>query len=373
LSCSEPSLSWRLISRVVLASSVAVLVAYAWLYWKNFKVAEVLRDRTLIGQAQDIAQHLWLGPDGSVRLQLPAQLEEAYDDKKGTYHYAVRDVSRELLISSRTSVGLAPDLGRRNPRVYDYDRNIDRTQHVFGAAAETRLGHRSLVVQVERSSTSGDTLGAKVVREFFTDGGWLGAPFVLALLAMCAVTVRGTLAPVRRLSALATQIGPARADLRLPETGIPSEVLPLVRAVNSALERLEGGFRQQREFTANAAHQLRTPLAVLTANIDLIPDAAIASSLRRDLQAMSRLATQLLLVARLEASAVDLEQPVDLGALARETVISLGPIAVATGKTIAVDADNAPILVRGNPLLIRCALDNRMRTQSCLLPRAPRC
>ena len=355
---SEPSLSWRLISRVVLASCAAVLVAYAWLYWKNFEVEEVLRDRTLMTQAQEIAQHLWLQPDGSVQLQLSAQLAEAYNSARAPYHYAVRDASGELLMSSGASVGPIPHLGRHNPRVYDYNPNIDGVQRVFGAAVGVELGDRRLVVQVERSHTANDSLGAKVVDEFLTDGGWLGVPFVLALLAICVVTVRRTLAPLRRLSAVATRIGPAKVDLRFPETGIPSEVLPLVRAVNSALDRLEGGVRQQREFTANAAHQLRTPLAVLAANIDLIPDEATSTSLRRDLETMSRLVTQLLLVARLEASAVDLEQAVDLGAIAGDTVISLGPIAVGAGKTIALESDNVRSLVRGNPSLIRTALDN---------------
>lgn len=366
---SAPSLSWRLISRVVLAGSAAVLVAYAWLYWKNFKVAEVLRDRTLIAQAQDIAQHLWLGPDGGVRLQLPAQLEEAYDDKKGVYHYAVRDGSGELLMSSGANVGPIPNLGRLNPRTYDYKPNINATRQVFGVADEIRLGDRSLVIQVERRRTGGDSLGAKVVNEFFTDGGWLGAPFLLALLGICAVTVRRTLAPVRRLSVLATQIGPARADLRFPETGVPSEVLPLVQAVNSGLDRLAAGFHQQREFTANAAHQLRTPLAVLAANIDLIADEAIAASLRRDLEVMSRLATQLLLVARLETSALDLDQSVDLEAVARETVISLGPLAVAAGKTIAVDAADGKAAARGNLSLIRSALDNLVENAIAHTPK----
>ncbi len=354
---SAPSLSWRLVSRVVLASFVAVLVAFAWLYWKNYQVQGLLRDRALVAQAQDIGQHLSVRSNGSIQLKLPARLEEAYNEDRGAYHYSVRDATGELLMSSAASVGAMPHIGRQNFAVYDYNPKAGG-RHVFGAAAAVQVDDRSFVVQVEQSHPGGDSLGARVTQEFLTDGGWLCVPFLATLLAISAVTVRRSLAPLRKLSTVAAKIGPADADLRFPEGGVPREVLPLVRAINSALDRLEVGFRQQREFTANAAHQLRTPLAVLTANIDLLPDQAVSTSLRSDLEAMSRLVTQLLLVARLEASTVDLEQMVDLGEVARETVISLGPIAVAAGKTIAVDADNVHTLVRGNSSLIRDALEN---------------
>jgi signal transduction histidine kinase len=354
---SVPSLSWRLVSRVVLASFVAVLVALAWLYWKNYSVQGLLRDRTLVAQAEDIGQRVSLRSDGGVRLKLPARLEEAYNEDSGAYHYAVRDAAGELLMSSAASMGPVPDIGRQNFAVYDYNPKTGGPR-VFGAAATVQIDDRSFVVQVEQSHPGPDSLSAKVTHEFLTDGGWLCVPFLIALLAISAVTVRRTLTPLRQLSIVATQLGPANADLRFPEGDIPREVLPLVRAINSALDRLEAGFHRQSEFTANAAHQLRTPLAVLAANIDLIPDPAISASLRGDLDAMSRLVTQLLLVARLEASAVDWEQMVDLGEVARETVISLGPIAVTAGKTIAVDADDVRTLVRGNQSLIRGALEN---------------
>ena len=88
--------------------------------------------------------------------------------------------------------------------------------------------------------------------------------------------------------------------MRLPSAGIPKEILPLVSSVNNVLDRLDAGLRQQREFNANAAHQLRTPLAVLGANIDTMTDSAVAAKLRHDVEVMSRIVSQLLFVARLE-------------------------------------------------------------------------
>jgi len=111
-----------------------------------------------------------------------------------------------------------------------------------------------------------------IVAEFITRVGWITAPILLLLLVIDVVIFRRALRPIIAASALAERIGPARTELRLPEEGMPQEVVPLVHAVNQALDRLEEGFRGQRERTADDAHELRTPLAILRTQIDMISD-----------------------------------------------------------------------------------------------------
>ena len=351
------SLSSRIIARLTVTTLVALALGYGWLYLKQARVDSYLRQRALTRQAQEISHFLAINADGSIELDLPARLSESYNSPGSRYQYAVRDASGRIVLSSGRRVGPVPDFLRTDAhRAYEY-RGGDRSDTV-GAAFRTVLGGRTLVTQVEESAPMVRSINAAVFNEFFTDGGWLVVPFLLALLGVSALTVRKTLAPVQQLSALAKQIDPGHSQLRLPQRGVPDEILPLVGAVNSALDRLDEGLRQQREFNANAAHQLRTPLAVLAANIDTMSDAATATKLRYDVDLMSRIVTQLLLAAKLETLNVPLDEQVDLRQVAHDVAENLGPLAISTGKTMEIDEPAAPIVIRGNRFAVTVALGN---------------
>jgi len=147
-------------------------------------------------------------------------------------------------------------------------------------------------------------------------------------------------------------------DIRLREEGISSEILPLVRAINSSFDRLEQGFKTQREFTANAAHELRTPLAVLTARISKLDKADEADLLHKDVQALNRIISQLLKVSQLEAVSIGYDERVDLSAVAIETATYLGPVAIANGRSISVAGADNPVVVSGSAELMGHAIRN---------------
>lgn len=351
------SLSSRIIARLTVTAVLAAGAAYGWLYVKQRHVESYLRERALVRQAEDIAGYLSIAADGLVRLDLPPQMSESYNSPGSRYRYAIRDEAGRVVLSSGRHVGPLHDFVKTaGSRTYEYQSG--EQGRMIGAVFGRTLGGRAFVTQVERTAPLLDSVNAAVLNEYFVDGDWLWIPFVVAVLVVSAGTVRRALAPLHELSALAADINPGSSATRLPQADVPTEIVPLVQAVNSALDRLDEGLRIQREFNANAAHQLRTPLAVLSANIDTMSDKATAAKLRYDVDLMSRIVTQLLLVAKLEALNIRVDERVDLCAAAHEVAEDLGPLAVSTRKTLEIDEPAGPVFAAGNQFAVTAALGN---------------
>ncbi|MET1755753.1 HAMP domain-containing sensor histidine kinase [Novosphingobium sp. RD2P27] len=163
--------------------------------------------------------------------------------------------------------------------------------------------------------------------------------FLLLVLTSLIVTpwiVRRSLSGVSRIAQEAEQIDTDRRGRKLSEEHVPAEIAPLVRAVNDALRRLDEGYERQRRFIASAAHELRTPIAVLRAKVEATSDTA-TRRLGNDVQRLATLAEQLLDLQRLDADSKDEE--LDLAALVRQVVGDLAPLLIASDRSIEVLID----------------------------------
>lgn len=101
-------------------------------------------------------------------------------------------------------------------------------------------------------------------------------PLSLLLLPFNVFAVRRVLEPLRRAESEVDALDPDNVLIRLSAPSSPREVTTLVRAVNRALNRLDRSMAIMRGFTANAAHELRTPLSIMRLSLDRLP----ASKLR---------------------------------------------------------------------------------------------
>ncbi|SIS67820.1 sensor histidine kinase [Insolitispirillum peregrinum] len=346
-----PSLLHRIVLRLSLTTAAAILCAYSWLWFEFQSSISSLREQSLIESARLLAESVH-HDEGQWRLALPAHLLAPYRRAEQPYGYAIRDqVNGAILLHEGADVGPVPHL---RPE----DEDEDGVLYTFPAPDSgdgemlgeyltfTAAGH-ALGVQVVRPLARESDLIDTVLLDFFEDGGWLAAPFLIALLAVSILTIRGTLKPLRDISQQAERIGPTAPGVRLCATAVPHEVQPLVQAVNDALDRLEEGYRVQRDFTADAAHELRTPLAVLIAHIDTLPDRQTARELRRDLDGMAHLVEQLLRVARSEALVIQPDEQADLAEVARGVAEYLALVAIRAGRLIEVEAPDQPVRVRG--------------------------
>lgn len=132
---------------------------------------------------------------------------------------------------------------------------------------------------------------------FIEDGLILLSLVLFFVFGACVHFALGyTLRPLHKLSQAAALISPRSLQERLQEDHVPTEIAPLVKSFNTALDRLERGYRLQQEFLATAAHELKTPLALIRAQLELMPENEERNWLLSDVTYMARQVQQLLLL-----------------------------------------------------------------------------
>lgn len=176
----------------------------------------------------------------------------------------------------------------------------------------------------------------------------------LATIILTPMIVRRALAGVERIANEARGISASRRGIRLTEAAVPTEIAPLVTAVNEALERLDEGHERQRRFIAAAAHELRTPIAILRVKIDAADDAT-SHSLAVEVARLATLAEQLLDLHRMDEDGP--KETINLARVAKRVVADLAPLLIQSGKTVAVAVEpHYPVL--GEAGAVERALSN---------------
>jgi signal transduction histidine kinase len=339
---------------------LAAVVALGGLLYRASTTADSLDDRELGLRADDIAGALARDAGGKITLDLPPRIAEAYGTSDPQALFAVRDAGGRVIAAAPPAFGALAARWKSASEDPEFFRlkQFGTPPHDFHGvdiALSSAVGAVSVAV-AER--TGGDQLVEALLIDFLNDVAWMVPPFLAIVLGVGIWGIRRSLRPLREASDRAQAISPGDLSARLPLDGLPTEVRPLAAAVNAAFDRLEQAFALQRQFTANAAHELRTPLAIVTARLDAMPGDGQLSELRTDVQRMNRLVEQLLCVARLDALTLDVSQPVDLADTAAEVVGYLAPLAIAQRRTISLAAPERPVLVRGNRPAIADALRN---------------
>ncbi len=215
-----------------------------------------------------------------------------------------------------------------------------------------------LTVEVNQPMTVRNAMTARI-------GLSLLAPLALLVAAVCTIAyfrISAALSPMRRISADLDARGVRDISPLQGET-VPREIAPLFEAFNRLLARLGEAIEREREFTDNAAHELRTPLAALKTRAQIIirdldggsAHAPGVADLIAATDRASAVVDQLILLSRVQQAPPPGE--IDLSALAAETARDLAPDALAKGQTI--EADIAPhVVVRGHPEALRMMMGN---------------
>jgi signal transduction histidine kinase len=344
------SLQQRLAWRLGLLFLVIFIAASLMLFFRyRADENELVADR-LLQFIRDVTAGLAVAGDGQWRVNLAPDHEP--------FEFVVRDAGGAVLVASSPAAEARTADGSAQPGGASAPGAAPRGETLTGAFARVDTKAGPVVIEVAESKSASSAEMRRAGQESLEDVVPILVPFILAAMVIGVYTIRNSLAPLAAVARQAAAITPSETHHRLTQKGLPRELMPLVAAVNGALDRLDEGFRRQREFTADAAHELRTPLAILAAHLENLGDGGAAATLRDDVARMGRLVGQLLSVAQLEALAVAPDEVADLQALARDVAESLAPLAVQQGKEIAVVGADTPILVHGNGESLRQAIRN---------------
>lgn len=193
----------------------------------------------------------------------------------------------------------------------------------------------------------------------FHEHVWLPIlPLALLLIAANTFLIRRGLAPVSAAAAWARSLRTG-APTPPPQTRMPAEIADLVDATQRSLERLHQALDAETRRAAEAAHALRTPLAVLVARVDALPPGETNDRLRADFAALSRTVGQLLASSRADMlGETGAQAPIDLRAAAETVVAALAPFAYQRGVDLALDLPQGPNMVLANREGVELALTN---------------
>ena len=319
-------------------------------------------DRTVTAYQTEMLHHrarvilAGMSPTPGGGVALPPGLAAPYAQEISGFAFSVMDGAGKVLLSSETGkAALNPLPPDRRPAVFR--RRTAAGTYVGSSFPETFKG-RAIWIQVEQNQDNPDVVLDDVVARFLPAAGVLTAGLLLFLLAADIMIVRRALTPIVRASSMAGDISPSNMDLRLPTERMPNEILPLVVAVNQAFDRLEQGFRAQRDLTADVAHELRTPLSVLRMRVESLAATEVRRRLLADIDVLSRMANQLLSIAELETAVIGTTDQADLRQVCLEVVELLAPLAVAQGKAMELTGARRAVKVHGRPDLLFQAVRN---------------
>ena len=358
-----PSLRRQLLVWLLLPLTVLWLVGAVAAYFLAANFARVTFDNALLDNAQALAGQVHV-VDNSITIDLPQAAHRIlhYDAIDHDY-FQVRDMSGHILAGDKE----VPDLLLINAPLSTplfRDAEIDgRPVRIATLLQPLTPAPNSpwVVVQTAETLHKRDRSANQILIEF------IGPQMVFIVLAAALVWtgVSRGLQPLSKLQQ-AISLRSHRDLTALDETQVPREAASLVRALNDLLQRLAAVLSQQQRFIADAAHQLKTPLAGIKAQVDVALGERDMQALRPALKQLAasadqvnRLASQLLTLARAEPAAQRAEEfaPVDLGAMAREITANWVPVAHQKKIDLGFEGE-ASVIVQGNPFLLEQMLSN---------------
>jgi len=328
------SLGKRLLATFILASLLSILLAALGLE-TAFRWHPTIGVTHALGEQADwIESHLAFDAQGvPIALNEPPDTSWVYGTASHDWKYRVVDGRGVALLSSDAGApALAPAGAAFDGTRERFDIVADGLPMHVVTQAQSR-GDRPYWIQVAISDRAGKLFSGAMVGPILQNALVIAAIALLLFAGGVQAMLHHLLLPLRRASDAASRISPRSLETRLSEAAMPRELQPLIRAFNEALDRLQQGYRVQQEFLAAAAHELKTPLALIRGQVELSASED-RELLLGDIDRMARQVHQLLHLAEVSESHNFRMTELDLGAVAGEAVDFLQRLAQRAGVRI---------------------------------------
>ena len=353
------SIRRRLLLSLLASAAVLAIVVYFVVQSVARQVAQESQDNVLTASALSILDSARLS-GGEISIDLPyaalSMLDSVSDER---VFYAIR-LEEEFLSGYADLPQAGGDDGSVAPaylstsflgeevRVATVRRRMSTdTGRSFlkVSVAQTLSGQKQALVRISRTSMG------------------IGAGFFLVSVLLAALISRSTIRPLDRLTESVSRRGPK--DLRPVAAPVPSEMVPLVASLNSFMRRLQKSLMRSEDFIAEAAHRVRTPLAVVRTKAEVAQRKSHDPNTRKALKEMiraiddsSRTAGQLLDHAMVTFRRDHLaSEEISLHRLVLDTVERMRPTSELKDITLEA-AEVSDAVIKGDPILVQNAFHN---------------
>jgi len=338
--------------RVLISLLVVLMLGFGALALYLYDTRDQLRRSIMFIQAQAIGAGYTAGSDFST---LPT-------------HYAGSELSYTLYAADGQLLWHSANLERPR-RLYrgslQDEINLIRTTIRSGRGrvinAPVTLSDGSILMVAKEDRMERELIG-NLLHQRAMRGLLLLVPFCLLAVGLLFILLQWTLRPIRKAAELAEGIGPHEPDRRIPLEKLPGEVLPLARAANEGLDRLAQAYAYEQRIVGDAAHALRTPLAVLDLRLQKCKVEGVADwpAISQEFSKIQKLVTQVLALAHQDKAQARIQHDAgqaDLARICREAAGTMLPLFEAHGRTIEVQLEEGQ-LIHGNADLLREAIRN---------------
>jgi len=294
--------------------------------------------------------------DGRMEIRETEQFAQLVESHPSLWFVALDAAGRELVFGSVPS--LFTSVVEELAQVRSLDLRGDDGSTITAMVARTPTSFGEVKVLYGGNAVPGSAFtsllwGAKVIYIPFTVLPVVGVFLCLPFL------VGRALSGLRKTTATAASIDANSLGVRLSKEGVVEELHPLVSAINSALTRIDDDFSKRQRFFANAAHELRTPIAILQTRLEGLVAGPQRARLLQDVARLAAMAEQLLDMQRLAGN--QSWEDVDLVSTCEQVAADCGPLAISAGYDFEFDAEVPSLVTRGDQASLERAVTNLIR------------